>query len=207
MSTNLIRKQFPIVLKAEDPAADEGGLGTFAGIASVFNAVDLHGDVISPGAFDKTLAAKGAYFPLLWQHDTDKPIGKAAMRASHEGLLIDSGEPNAEVALAREAMALVKQGAIRGISIGFNIVADRWVDGVRVIDEIDLWEVSIVTFAAQPLAQITHTDEAGAAWLTLKSHAARNERGKDSSQGGANDGVEAIKSLDAIIDEARTLRA
>lgn len=204
---DLIRKQYPITLEAK--AADDGdaaGLGTFSGIASVYNVIDLHGDVITPGAFDRTLQEKGEFFPLLWQHYIDQPIGRAAMRADAQGLQIVQGEPNADVEKAREAMSLVRQGAIGGISIGFNIVADRIEKGIRYIDEVDLWEVSIVTFAAQPLAKVTHADEAPAALLTLKQ-TARNDRKKDSPHDGANDGVEAIKRIDAIIDLARQLRA
>ncbi len=152
----LVRKQYHLEVTKSSEAGDTSaaGLGTFDGAASVYNVIDLHGDVIAPGAFDQTLKDKGDQRALLYQHDPHRPIGLAKFTDSPSALLTQ-GTPNGEVNDAREAMALVRQGAIKGLSIGFDIRADRWEGGVRVIEEIDLWEVSIVTWPANPLANIT----------------------------------------------------
>ena len=126
-ASGLIRREFPLEIKTILEAKEEGGdsdIGEFTAIASVFDVIDLHGDIIDRGAFDNTLAQKGAHRPLLWQHLPSVPIGLAKLRTNETGLIIDPGTPNGEVRQAREGMALVKQKAINGISIGFNIVRD-----------------------------------------------------------------------------------
>jgi uncharacterized protein len=129
--------------------------GTFEGLAAVYSNVGLGADVIEPAAFQKTLAEKGGEVPLLWQHDTREPIGLGKLTDSSKGLVIhgelvlDSNE------VAQKAYALLKRGVLRGLSIGYDEVKSRMVDGVRRISEMKLWEVLLVTFSMNPAATVT----------------------------------------------------
>ncbi len=132
--------------------------GVFSGYASVFNLVDSHQDMVMPGAFAQCLKAQNDAFTvkLLWQHRTDEPIGFfRVIREDGRGLYVEA-QLSLEVQRAREAYALLKSGAIEGMSIGYN-VADYRVDantGVRQLLQLDLWEVSLVTFPANQAAQV-----------------------------------------------------
>ncbi len=137
--------------------------GSFAGYASVFGVVDAYNEVVEPGAFKATLAkhqAEGTMPALLWQHNPYEPIG--AWQDMHEDQhgLASEGQLVLSVQRASEARDLLKAKALRGLSIGF--VPKKWEiddsdeDGPRLIrlTEIDLWETSIVTFPANPAANI-----------------------------------------------------
>jgi len=125
------------------------------GFAAVYNVLDEQGDIIEPGAFSRTLDHKGGKFPLLWQHDPEQPLGVATVTDMPGKGLWVRGELNREVSKAREALALAKQGAVKGFSIGYNTVkADLDRNNVRHLKEINLWEVSHVTFPANPQAQV-----------------------------------------------------
>lgn len=129
--------------------------GYFTGYASVFELEDLDGDIIKPGAFKKTLSEKKR-FPFLWQHMVQEPIGWVEMEEDEKGLKITNGKLILDVQRAAEARALMKEGAINGLSIGFEYVKWENIDGGngKIVTEIKLWEVSAVTFPAQPAAMI-----------------------------------------------------
>lgn len=136
----------------------DNALGTFSGIASRYDVVDAYRTIMARGCFDRTLSERGSKFPLCWQHDTEKPIGSFDARATDEGLVVD-GQFCLETQKGREAYALLKQGAIRGLSIGFNVVDSEpfVVDGESFtrFTDVDLWEASVVTFPACPGAEVT----------------------------------------------------
>lgn len=130
--------------------------GLIEGYASLFHVVDLGDDMVMPGAFRQTLAQKGAAgIRMLWQHEAGEPIGTwLSLREDALGLRA-RGQLNLAVARAQEVYALLRDGAIDGLSIGFRTrksVADR-TSGVRRLLELDLWEISIVTFPMQPRAR------------------------------------------------------
>ena len=128
--------------------------GQFEGYASVFNNVDRHGDVVMPGAFRKTISENPGV-PILWQHDQSKPIGVTmAIREDNNGLLV-KGELNLDTQLGREAYSLLKQGALKGLSIGYQVIKDDLAGRVRQLKEVRLMEYSLVTFPANELAQVT----------------------------------------------------
>jgi len=129
------------------------GQGIFEGLAAVYGNTDLQGDVIEPGAFSKTLREKGEV-PILWQHDSSEPIGMGTLSDSAAGLLI-RGELALESPTAHKAYGLLKRRIVTGLSIGFDSVKSKMVDGVRRLSELRLWEVSLVTFGANPLAQVS----------------------------------------------------
>ena len=128
--------------------------GTFEGYLSVFNVVDLGNDVVEPGAFTKTIQEQKGIVPLLWQHQTDKPIGTLSLQEDQYGLKV-AGKLLLDVQQGREAYTLVKSGVIKGLSIGFEAIKKQVDKGIRRLKEIRLYEGSIVTFPMLPIAQIT----------------------------------------------------
>jgi HK97 family phage prohead protease len=130
--------------------------GTFEGYASVFDVVDQGMDVVAPGAFRKSLNS-GRKVKMLWQHDTREVIGVWDSIAEDQRGLYVKGRLLKEVAKGREAMALMRAGAIDSMSIGYRTVeAEAEGNGrVRRLKEIDLFEISAVTFPMLPDAKIT----------------------------------------------------
>jgi hypothetical protein len=131
--------------------------GIVAGYASLFHVADLGRDTVMPGAFAESLARKGpGGVRMLWQHDPAEPVGRwDALREDARGLHV-RGRLNLEVARARELAALLRDGALDGLSIGFRVVEakrDR-ASGLRRLFRVDLWEVSLVTFPMQPGARV-----------------------------------------------------
>lgn len=131
--------------------------GAFAGYASVFNNLDSQRDIVRPGAFAATLRTRKYPVQLLWQHQWDAPIGViTSIFEDRQGLYVE-GRLLMEVAKAREAYALLKARAVRGLSIGFTVKKSRRDadTGARELLAVDLWEVSLVTLPANDSAQVT----------------------------------------------------
>lgn len=133
--------------------------GRFSGYLAVFGNRDSYGDTIRKGAFKNTLrdhAAKGRKVVILWQHRWDMPLGVFdVLKEDDTGLYVEGQLLIGDVRQAAEAHALMKAGAITGMSIGFETVAykvDK--DGNRELTEVRLWEGSIVTFPANDEARI-----------------------------------------------------
>jgi phage prohead protease, HK97 family len=139
------------------------GDGTFSGYASVFGEVDLGKDRIERGAFLNSLAERGAPgVRMLFQHDPNEPIGAwKTIREDERGLYVE-GVLSPGVARSREVLALMKSGALDGLSIGFRTVRARTdaKTGVRRILEADLWEISVVTFPMLPSARVSNVKHA-----------------------------------------------
>lgn len=131
--------------------------GSFAGYASLFGSEDLSHDIVAPGAFRQSLARRGAAgVRMLFQHDAHQPIGVwTELREDGRGLYA-KGQLTLEVAKAREVLSLMRAGALNGLSIGFK--ADRFRrdprTGIRRLESVDLWEISVVTFPMLPGAVI-----------------------------------------------------
>jgi hypothetical protein len=119
----------------------------FAGYAAVFGAVDRGGDVVRQGAFARSLR-RGGTVPLLWQHQPGRPIGRVEyLREDGRGLRVIGKVVEAQAA------ALLKAGAVEGLSFGYRVRAAQ--DGrPRELTELDLVEVSLVTFPMQPRARV-----------------------------------------------------
>lgn len=134
-----------------------GGQGRFAGYASVFNTLDGQQDIILPGAFAATIAGRASGIRLLWQHRQDEPIGLfTRLFEDRRGLYVE-GRLLLEIPRAREAFALLKAGALKGLSIGYTPLdySTCAVTGIRRIREVELWEISLVTFPANARAEVT----------------------------------------------------
>ena len=132
--------------------------GAFEGYASLFRIADLGKDVVEPGAFRESLVRRGpGGVKLLWQHDPTEPIGRwLELREDTRGLYV-RGRLSLAVARAREIHALMRDGAIDGLSIGFRSERARNEPrtGLRRLEKVDLWEISLVTFPMQPQARVS----------------------------------------------------
>ena len=129
--------------------------GHIEGLGAVFGNVDLGFDRIEPGAFKQTLRKIKGGVPMLWQHQGDQPIGLWEMlKETLKGLLVE-GDINLDVQQGREERSLTKQGAVKGLSIGYIPKDFEFEDEVRVLKRVDLMEVSLVTFPMNTLAHVT----------------------------------------------------
>ena len=133
------------------------GAREFEGHGSIFGNVDLGGDIVLPGAFKRSLAAHkkaGALPQMFWMHRPDQVPGRwLDMEEDSKGLYV-RGEL-ADTPLGNEMHTLLKMKAVRGQSIGYRTIdMDYDKDGNRLLKEIDLWEVSLVSLAMNPLARV-----------------------------------------------------
>jgi hypothetical protein len=163
--------------------------GSFCGYASLFDRVDLGKDVVARGAFARSLARSGTGgIKLLYQHDPLQPIGIwRDIREDARGLFV-VGQLLSDVERAREVLALIRAGAVDGLSIGFKTVracADA-ARGVRHVLEVDLWEISIVTFPMLPDARIESVkSSASDAADTIRAATTRLRRAQTAAASGA----------------------
>jgi len=136
------------------------------GYASLFGACDQGGDVVGKGAYAaslKAIAGDGRSVKMLWQHDPACPIGVwDEVREDGKGLWV-KGRLLPSIAKGREAAELIAAGAIDGLSIGYRTVKAAKNDkGQRLLTELELWEVSLVTFPMLPSARVAAKSEADA---------------------------------------------
>lgn len=128
------------------------------GYASVFGVQDRGGDIVMPGAYSASLLRlkeAGGRVRMLWQHDQGQPIGVWDEVAEDTHGLRVSGRLLTDVAKGREAAALMGAGAVDGLSIGYRTVrAEKLPGGGRKLYELELWEVSLVTFPMLPAARV-----------------------------------------------------
>ncbi len=131
--------------------------GAFAGYASLFNRADMSGDMVLPGAFRESLTRRGPTgIKLLFQHNPNEPIGIWQHLAEDSRGLYARGRLMLDIARGREIHSLMRAGAVDGLSIGFRAVKARRdrISGVRRLEKIDLWEISVVTFPMLPEARV-----------------------------------------------------
>lgn len=145
----------PEVKLLAEPPTGATPEGTFEGYASLFGVADLGRDIVMPGAFADSLKGRGASgIRMLWQHDPAEPVGRwLAISEDSRGLHV-RGQLNLAVARAREIAAMMRDGSVDGLSIGFRVVEARPEKGLRRLLKVDLWEISIVTFPMQPGARV-----------------------------------------------------
>ncbi len=134
--------------------------GEFTGYGSVFGNKDSYGDIIIKGAFAKSLAswqAKGGFPAMLWQHDMHEPIGVyTKMEEDENGLYVEGRLLIDADPLAKRAHAHMKAGSLSGLSIGFicDLMEYSGELDAYILKQIDLWEVSLVTFPANAEARV-----------------------------------------------------
>jgi HK97 family phage prohead protease len=140
-----------------EPLSAVAADGIFEGYASLFGIADLGKDVVMPGAFTDSLRTRGAAnVRLLWQHDPSEPLGRwLSIEEDRRGLRV-RGKLNLSVERARDIHALMREGAVDGLSIGFRVERARAErpTGLRRLEKLDLWEISIVTFPMLPGARV-----------------------------------------------------
>ena len=144
-----------------------------SGYASLFGARDQGNDVVQKGAYTASLARlkkAGRAVKMLWQHDPAQPIGVwDEVREDATGLWV-KGRVLTAVDKGREAAALLEAGAIDGLSIGYRTIkSTKGADGARLLTELELWEVSLVTFPMLAEARVLakSDDGAGETWAEL----------------------------------------
>lgn len=154
----------PLEVKA---AADGDEPGTFEGYGSVYNVLDSYGDIVVKGAFEDTLKAwkaKGKLPPMLLQHGGGMfggsaldavPIGKwEEMREDDTGLFVKGRLLAMDTDRGRTIYAAAKDGGLDGLSIGFTPkqvkVGTKPTEPARTLQKVDLWELSLVVWPANP---------------------------------------------------------
>jgi HK97 family phage prohead protease len=189
--------------------------GEFEGYGSVFGVKDSHSDIIVPGAYQKSLARwkeKGRLPAMLWQHNMAEPIGiYTEMREDDVGLVVKGRLLIDDDPLAKRAHAHMKAGSLTGMSIGY-VLADNGYEydkdkGAWLLKEIDLWEVSLVTFPSNDEARIAEVKsllERGETPPPSKVEKALREVGFSGSQAKAfmAKGYSAIGPREAGLDQA-----
>jgi len=137
-----------------------GADGTFIGYASVFNVVDSQKEIVAAGAFKRSLAswrAKNAAPAMLWMHDPTLPIGIWVVLGEDKNGLAVQGRLALGTQKGREAYELLKMKALTGLSIGYRIVSSK-IDTARkarVLTDVELFEISLVTFPANDAARVS----------------------------------------------------
>ena len=140
--------------------------GSFSGYAALFGEPDSQNDQIRPGAFSRSLAeykSAGTLPPLLWMHDASKPIGSwQSIREDTKGLRVE-GQLTLGTAQADEAYALMQDGAVTGLSIGYRARQSHQdvSTGTRVLMDVDLKEISLVALPANAGARVDQVKEFG----------------------------------------------
>ena len=120
----------------------------FAGYAAIFDRPDRGGDVVRAGAFAGALKRSAGAVPLLWQHEAGRPIGRIEyLEEDKRGLRVIGRLVDAKAA------ALLRDGAVGGLSFGYRVREARG-ESPRQLTELELVEVSLVTFPMQRKARV-----------------------------------------------------
>jgi len=148
--------------------------GRFSGYASIFNKLDSGGDIIMPGAFTKSLSKRRDRIRLLFQHDPKEPVGSwDAIGEDSHGLFV-AGRLVPGVERADALRRLIAGGALDGLSIGFRTVKATREGGHRKLWQIDLFEISIVTFPMMQDARIAPSFYSTGAAIVAATNTIRN---------------------------------
>lgn len=212
------------------PTRLDAATGEFSGYASKFGNEDLGGDIVAKGAFTKSLEASGVRgVKMLYEHDCTCPVGFWTDLAEDGNGLLSAGKLMVEdLAKAREVHALLKHGVLDGLSIGYRVVKsspDR-ARQVRVLEEVELKEISLVLFPMNNEAVISSvkskvdlpTEREFQCWLQRDAGFSRSEAEQIIAQGfksllkakrdAGGDGVASTQpdaGLVALADELRRL--
>lgn len=145
-------KTFPFEVKKTQ---EENNIFTFEGYASTFGNVDLGDDIIVRGAFSNSLS-KNSQVPILWQHQMTEPVGiSIELYEDDKGLFIKGNLPKEDTLVSGRIIPQMKVGSIREMSIGYFTKVSDMEKGIRLLKEIELYEVSLVTKAMNPQATVS----------------------------------------------------
>lgn len=145
-----------VVIALDTKAVSEQG--EFEGYASTFNNEDQGGDIVMPGAFSKSIARGVGKVKMLLQHDRTQVIGVWDELVENQKGLKARGHLILGTTAGRETHELLKAGALDGLSIGYRTLKDHYDPTrrmIRYLDEVDLKEISIVTFPMNERALIS----------------------------------------------------
>lgn len=148
---------FPFEIKASSMTEEDGmSYAYFEGYAATFGNTDSVDDVIMKGAFTDSL--KRRKVKMCWQHRFNEVIGSFTEIKEDDAGLFVKGRLNLGVEKAREAYALIKSGDLDSMSIGYSTIVSEYNSetNVRLLKELELYEISIVTEPANALATITN---------------------------------------------------
>jgi uncharacterized protein len=143
-----------------------GATGQIEGLAAGYGDVDLQGEVLQPGAFARSLATgkqAGRMPAMLLHHDLARPVGRWDTFTESSDGLVAKGRLTLDVNDGREAYALLRDGALTGLSVGFTGAKAAPGRGPRTITEAELIEVSLVTIPANPRARVSSVKAIGGA--------------------------------------------
>lgn len=133
----------------------------FEGYASTFGDIDLGNDEVQRGAFADDVKAKMAVpgeakLPALWQHEHDEPVGAfSVLQEDRVGLFVKGRMPKADTFVSGRVVPQMRVGSVKAMSIGYTVVEWAMRDGVRLLEKLKLWEISLVTTPMNPKAVIT----------------------------------------------------
>ena len=139
--------------------------GQIEGLAAGYGNVDSHGDIIAPGAFAKSIGeakANDRWPVMLLHHDPKRPVGRWDSFVEHRDGLVATGTLALAATDGKEAMALLKAGALTGLSVGYgNAKRIYGGDGVKTITEAALMEVSLVAMPSNPKTRVSSIKSIG----------------------------------------------
>ena len=206
--TNLEYKSFELEAKATDDT------GSFTGLASPYNNVDLANDRIMPTIGTRN---NGKTVPILYQHDTKCVIGKQVLTATPQGiqtngkLILDKGsDGNYMIPKAAEAYALLKQGLLK-LSIGYNTIKSTYViekkENIRNLDDISIEEVSLVTFPCNTQAVVSNVKSKNDKKVEIKIDNSKNSASSTVKWGDLDEtpikqAIQKASNSQALADEA-----
>lgn len=148
--------------------------GRFSGYASLFNRLDAGGDIVMPGAFAQSLSKRRNPVRLLFQHDPKEPVGIWESIGEDSKGLVVAGRLVGGVPRADALKRLIESGALDGLSIGFRTVRATRESGNRKLWQIELFEISIVTFPMMEDARIASSAMSTGAAIAAATHSIRN---------------------------------
>lgn len=133
---------------------------TFSGYGSTFGNVDHGGDMVLKGAFAKSID-KADKLPVLWQHNSQEPLGIfTKLEEDSNGLYVEGKMPKDDSFVRDRVFPQMKIGSIGKMSIGYMVKESEWNGNVRELKELELVEISLVTFPMNPKAGITSVKSA-----------------------------------------------
>lgn len=151
--------EVPFALEVKE-LGEDSEFFQFEGYASTFGNIDKVDDIVVKGAFSKSIAALKANLaklPVLWQHDRRTPLGVYfEFYEDDKGLFVKGRMPKADTFVSGRVIPQMKVGSVTKMSIGFWIMEREFnEEGIRLLKELDLFEVSLVTLPANDKAEVT----------------------------------------------------
>jgi HK97 family phage prohead protease len=148
--------------------AEGGEPGSFTAIAA---SLGIANSASGPVRFtpEALRAHDGREVPLLMSHDGAQPLGIARFRFDPKRGLLADGRLALAIQSARETRSLLMAGALNAASVGFSEKRGRRENGVRVVTDCDISELSLVVSPADPAARVIHVHRSGPTIFDLVS--------------------------------------